>query len=64
MSGGKRPGKPHVIGREAFARISEVEGIRLSDEARAMFAEFDRLKLSNEERRRIIIDRFKRKPEE
>ena len=29
-----------------------------------MFAEFDRLKVSNEERRRIIIDRFKRKPEE
>ena len=26
-----------------------------------MFAEFDRLKLSPEERRRIIVERFKRK---
>ena len=50
-----------VIGRAAFAKISEVEGIKLSDEARVMFAEFDRLKLSHEERRRIIIARFKSK---
>jgi hypothetical protein len=53
-----RPTKPHIIGREAFAKISEVDGIRLSDEARVKFAEFDRLKLSHEERRRAIIDRF------
>jgi hypothetical protein len=55
------PPEPHIIGREAFAKISEVEGIRLSDEARAMFAEFDRLKLTPEERRRAIVERFKRK---
>jgi hypothetical protein len=64
--GGSKVGSswPHIIGREAFAKISEVEGIRLSDEARAMFAEFDRLKLSPEERRRAIIDRSKRLPRE
>ena len=60
MSGGKWPGKAHVIGREEFAKISDIEGIRLSGEARAMFAEFDRLKVSSEERRRAIIDRFMR----
>ena len=49
-----------TIGREAFAKISEVEGIRLDDEARAMFADFDRRKLSAEDRRRAIVSRFKR----
>ena len=50
---------PHIVGREAFAKISEAEGIRLSDEAKAMFAEFDRLKLTAEERRKAIVERFK-----
>lgn len=49
-----------VIGRDAFAKISEVEGIRLTDDEKAMFEEFDRKKLSPEERRRAIIARFKR----
>src|SRR2546430_11540646 len=30
-----------ALGREMFAKISEVEGIRLSDEAKQAFAEFD-----------------------
>jgi len=49
----------HCIGRAAFAKISEVEGICLGEEAKAMFAEFDRLELSPEQRRQAIIDRFK-----
>ena len=53
-----------VIGREAFAKISEVEGIRLDDDAKAMFADFDRRKLSAEERRRAIVSRFKREAAE
>ena len=57
------PGKP-LIGREQFAKISEVEGIRLNEEARRMFADFDRRKLSPEERRREIVERFRREAAE
>jgi hypothetical protein len=37
-----------------------VEGIRLSGEAKRAFDEFDRRRLTPEERRRAIIARFKR----
>jgi hypothetical protein len=53
-----------LITRDAFAKISEVEDIRLSDEGREIFAEFDRRGLSAEERRRSIIARFKREAAE
>lgn len=56
--------QPLTIGREAFAKISEVEGVRLSEEAKEAFAEFDRRKLSPDERRRAIIARFKREAAE
>jgi len=46
--------------RAEFAKISEVEGLRLSDEMKEAFADFDRLKLTPEQRRQAIIDRFKR----
>jgi predicted XRE-type DNA-binding protein len=46
--------------REEFARISEVEGLRLSDEMTEAFADFDRRNLTAEERRQAIIARFKR----
>ena len=49
-------GKP-LIGREEFARISEVEGISLGEDARRLFVEFDRRKLSAEERRRLLEER-------
>lgn len=52
--------KATILGRDAFAKISEVEGIRLSEEAKRMFAEFDARGLPPEARRRAIIDRFKR----
>jgi hypothetical protein len=48
-----------ILGREQFAKISEVEGIRLSDAAKNALAEFDRKGLPAEERRRAIIDMFK-----
>jgi hypothetical protein len=48
-----------LIGRRQFAKISEVEGIHLSHDAKRMFDEFDRQKLSAEERRRRIIERFR-----
>jgi hypothetical protein len=62
-SQGGREERP-LVTREAFAKISEIEGIHLSDEAREMFAEFDRQGLSPEERRRAIVARFKREAAE
>jgi type II restriction/modification system DNA methylase subunit YeeA len=51
--------KPARLTREEFAKISEVEGLRLSDPMKQAFAEFDRRGLSPKERRQAIIDRFK-----
>jgi hypothetical protein len=48
-----------VLGREAFATISAVEGIALSEEAHQMFADFDARGVPHDERRRAIIERFK-----
>jgi len=49
-----------VIGREAFARFSEVEGIVDSEESRRMFAEFDRLGLSSAQRRKAIRQKYRK----
>ena len=49
-----------TLDREAFAKISEVEGIRLSEDMKAAFAQFDREGLPHDKRRRAIIDRFRR----
>jgi hypothetical protein len=56
-SHGAAKGKPvgTRIGRQAFAAICAVEGIRLTPEMKRRTAEFDRLGLSGEERRRAII---------
>jgi hypothetical protein len=51
-------GQRFGLGRKAFAKISEVENIRLTDEMKQVFAEFDRQRLSPDERRRAIIRRF------
>jgi hypothetical protein len=51
----KAPG----LTREEFAKISEVEGLRLSEPMQQAFADFDRRGLSSEERRQAIIGRFK-----
>jgi hypothetical protein len=53
------PRQGDTLGREQFAKISEVEGIRLTDAAKETLAEFDRKGLPAEERRRAIIGRFK-----
>jgi hypothetical protein len=54
------PNKGARLTREEFAKISEVEGLRLSDEMKEAFADFDRRKLTAEQRRQEIIGRFKR----
>ncbi len=53
-----RLGMPRLT-REEFARISEVEGLRLSEPIKQAFSDFDGLGLSPEQRRQAIIDRFK-----
>jgi hypothetical protein len=52
-------GKAPRLTREEFAKISEVEGLRLSEPMKQAFKDFDRRGLSPDERRRAIIDRFK-----
>lgn len=44
-----------TIGRRAFAKISAVEGIRLTREMKRRATEFDRRGLSPEERVRAIV---------
>ncbi len=53
--GSKTAAKGKRVGRQAFAAISAVEGIRLTSEMKQRAAEFDRKGMSGEERRRAII---------
>jgi hypothetical protein len=47
--------KPFILGVEAFAKISAVEGIKLTQEMRKRSAEFDKQGLTPAQRRRAII---------
>jgi hypothetical protein len=47
-----------TIGRTGFAKISAVEGIKLSPEAEQDFQEFDRRGLSAAERRRALARKY------
>lgn len=51
-----------ILGRDSFAMISAVEGVRLSEETRREFREFDRKGLSASQRRRRIARKFGKKP--
>ena len=50
--------KGYTLGRRGFAKISAVEGIRLSPEMEARFREFDQKGLSPGERRSAIARTF------
>ena len=50
--------KSYPIGRRAFAKISAVEGIRLSEEATEDFREFERKGLSPQDRRQVIARKY------
>ena len=54
----KPAAKAYVIGRSAFAKISAVEGIRLTKTMDADFGEFDRQGLSAAERRKAISAKY------
>lgn len=50
-----------TIGRRGFAKISEIEGIKLTPEAEEDFREFDRQGLSPTARRQALIRKYGRK---
>ena len=54
----KRSAKGYTIGRAGFAKISAVEGIRLTPAMAADFREFERKGLSPEERRKAIAGKY------
>lgn len=54
----KQAAKGHIIGRTAFAKISAVEGIRLTPTMAADFREFERKGLSPKERREAIAGKY------
>jgi hypothetical protein len=51
----RRAAKGPTLGRDRFAKISEVEGIALTPRMKQRAVEFERMGLSAEERRRSII---------
>jgi hypothetical protein len=63
---GANAGKPAktktlTLGLVGFAKISAVEGIRLRPSTKRMFADFDRRKLTPEQRRREIFEKHAKK---
>lgn len=50
--------KAYVIGRSGFAKISAVEGIRLTETMDADFREFERQGLSADGRRKVISRKY------
>ena len=54
----KRAATGYVLGRAGFAKISAVEGIRLTPTMAADFREFERKGLSPEDRRKAIAGKY------
>jgi hypothetical protein len=54
----KRAAKTVTIGRDSFAKISAVEGIRLTPTMVSEFREFERKGLSPAARRKAIIGKY------
>jgi type II restriction/modification system DNA methylase subunit YeeA len=52
-------GEAVLLGREAFEKISEVEGIRLSASMKRQLSELDREGRSDDEKRRLIAERLR-----
>ena len=50
--------KGYILGRRGFAKISAVEGIRLSAKMEARFREFDHQRLTASERRAALARTF------
>lgn len=50
--------KGYIIGRAGFAKISAVEGIRITAAMEADFKDFDRKGLSHQQRRHRITTKY------
>jgi hypothetical protein len=50
-----------TLGWQGINKLNAVEGIRLSRTSREMFAEFERLGTTAQERRRVIVARHSKK---
>jgi hypothetical protein len=59
---GGRDRESFTIGRDAFGKVSAVEGIRLSGEMIRDLHDFDRKQLSDDQRGRAIAKKYGRKP--
>lgn len=57
-NGNGTPKGGHMIGRKGFAKISAVEGIRLTAAMEADFRAFEKKKLSASERRKILAVKY------
>jgi hypothetical protein len=57
----KPTAKSLTLGLAGFAKISAIEGVRLSSDSRRMFAEFERKGLSAEQRRKAIAAKHAKK---
>ena len=53
--------KTLTLGLAGFAKISAIEGVRLSSESRRMFEEFDRKGMNAEQRRKAIAAKHAKK---
>lgn len=53
-----RTSKGYVLGRARFAKISAIEGIRMTAAMEADFSEFERRGLSAEDRRKVIGKKY------
>jgi len=54
----KRSSKGYIIGRSGFAKISAVEGVRMTATMDADFREFERQGLSADQRRKVISRKY------
>ena len=54
----KEGGRSYIIGRDAFAKISAVEGITLTEELRRDFKSFEQKSLSHKDRRLAITKKY------
>lgn len=65
MESSRRPSnsaaKTLTLGLAGFAKISAIEGVRLSSDSRRMFEEFDRKGLNPEQRRKAIAAKHSKK---
>lgn len=54
----KHQSKGYVLGRARFAKISAIEGIRMTAAMEADFREFERKDLPAEDRRKVIGKKY------